>query len=189
MDIDEALAETAKGNAEALRIVYEQLRPVVYSLAFSILKEKQAAEDVLHDTFVRVYERAATFRPGTHPKAWVVRIARHLAYDAYRRRKRTVPDDEDRAADTAAEHTLVQKLDLADALLRLGEIERQIVILHVMAGLKHREIGEELGLPAGTVRWKYRQSLSKLARWIGGESDEPGTAGFSAQTGIDAKRT
>lgn len=180
MSIGEAFEEVARGNAEALKVLYEQFRYIVYSLAFSILKEKQAAEDVLQDTFVRVYEHAGACRPGTNPKAWIVSIARNLAYDAYRRGKKTASHDNTDCFGTP-ESSIVQRMELTEALLRLGEIERQIVVMHLLAGLKHREISEELGIPAGTVRWKYRQSLSRLAEWIGGDDHGTGTASFPAQ--------
>ncbi|RKN66134.1 RNA polymerase sigma factor [Paenibacillus ginsengarvi] len=173
MSIEEALVAMARGDITPLRLLYDQLRSAVFSLALAILKDRQAAEDVLQETFVRVYERAASYRPGTNPKAWVVAIARNLAYDAYRHMKRAGPGEENKqvARDGhTSESAIVQRMELLDALLRLGETERQIVVMHALAGLKHREIGKELGIPAATVRWKYRQSLSRLAGMIGGDT-------------------
>lgn len=173
MSIEEALVALARGDITPLRLLYDQLRPAVFSLALAILKDRQTAEDVLQETFVRVYERAASYRPGTNPKAWVVAIARNLAYDAYRRKKLAGQSEENEQAASeghTSESAIVQRMELLDALLRLGETERQIVVMHVLAGMKHREIGEELGIPAATVRWKYRQSLSLLADTIGGDT-------------------
>ncbi|MEF3303559.1 RNA polymerase sigma factor [Paenibacillus sp. GYB003] len=188
MDIEEALEAVARGNVEALRIVYERYRHIVYSVAVAIVKEKQAAEDVLHDTFVRVYEKAHTYRTGTRPKAWIASIARNLAYDAYRQRKRAGGGCGE-PADDEAENRAVQSMELRDALARLDVTERQIVVLHLVAGLKHREIGEQLGIPAGTVRWKYRRSLARLAETIGGgEYDGTEPTDLQAEAGTDAER-
>src|SRR5690554_3935659 len=63
----------------------------------------------------------------------------------------------------------VENLDLMSALLELDEADRQIVVLHVVAGFKHREIADFLSLPHSTVRWRYRRALSKLAAILGGE--------------------
>jgi DNA-directed RNA polymerase specialized sigma24 family protein len=54
------------------------------------------------------------------------------------------------------------RLDVVNALLQLAEVERQIVVLHDMAGLTHAEVAAELELPAGTVRWRYRVALARL---------------------------
>lgn len=188
MDIEEALEAVARGNIEALRIVYEQYRHVVYSVAIAVVKDRQAAEDVLHDTFIRIYEKAHTYRTGTRPKAWIVSIARNLAYDAYRQRKRE-GGARGEPADGDVESRIVRCMELHDALERLDITERQIVVMHLVAGLKHREIGEQLGIPAGTVRWKYRRSLALLAGMIGGGNhDETESTDLQAEAGTDAER-
>jgi DNA-directed RNA polymerase specialized sigma24 family protein len=51
---------------------------------------------------------------------------------------------------------------VVNALLRLGEVDRQIVVLHDITGLTHAEIATELQLPPGTVRWRYRAALARL---------------------------
>ena len=53
-------------------------------------------------------------------------------------------------------------LDVVHALLQLGGVDRQIVVLHDLAGFTHAEVAAELGLPAGTVRWRYRVALARL---------------------------
>ncbi len=172
MELDELLKAAADGNIESLQTLYEELRVPVYAVAFAIVGNRAAAEDVLQETFVRIYEKAGSYRPGTHPKAWVTSIARHLAYDALRQRQNhAVFDAEvDRISDPKTNIPAL-RLELMEALFQLSDIERQIVVMHVIGGLKHREIGVLLGMPAGTVRWKYRKSLAQLARFMGGEED------------------
>jgi len=68
------------------------------------------------------------------------------------------------------EEQIINKLELTRALLSLEKIEREIVVMHVVAGLKHSEIGKALCIPNGTVRWKYRLALKKLFKQIGGIS-------------------
>ena len=179
MNVEESIQAVADGNAGALKRLYEEFRLLVYAVAISILRNKPAAEDILQETFIRVYERAATYRPGTNPKAWIASIARNLAYDALRREKKQITGNGCEPVNTT-DHTL-DRLDLTKALFQLEETERQIVVLHVVAGLKHAEIGEELGLPAGTVRWKYRRGLSHLAGIIGGDRNGAKRLDYRAQ--------
>ncbi|WP_152394147.1 RNA polymerase sigma factor [Paenibacillus guangzhouensis] len=179
MNLDATMTAIANGNVEALQLIYEEYRHIVYSVALSILRHTASAEDVLQDTFIRVYEKASSYQPGTNLKAWVITIARNLAFDTIRKSNRISEEDpciQSPTMDTA----IVQRLELTEALFRLRELERQIIVMHVVAGLKHAEISKILGIPAGTVRWKYRQSLSRLAEMIGGEYD--GSAAYHFQT-------
>ncbi|UVI29031.1 RNA polymerase sigma factor [Paenibacillus spongiae] len=180
MNLDEALEAVAGGDAGALKLVYEEMRSIVYALALSIVRNKPAAEDILQETFVRVYEKAGTYRAGSNPKAWIVTIARNLAYDVLRRESKSRSGEIQEVMCTAGD-SIEQRLALTDALFQLEVMERQIVVMHVVAGLKHHEISTQLGIPAGTVRWKYRQSLSRLADMMGGDHDEEGTAHVRAK--------
>lgn len=182
MNFDKVIQEIAAGNAEALKTLYEEYRFIVYSVALSILRNKPAAEDVLQETFIRVYEKAVTYQPGTNPKAWIASIARNLSYDVLRREKKQITDDFDiKETKNTTDMSVLQRLELTEALFRLEEIERQIVVMHLVVGLKHFEISEVLGIPAGTVRWKYRKSLSRLAEIMGGDKNGAETFDFRAQ--------
>ena len=66
------------------------------------------------------------------------------------------------------EDQIINKLELTRSLLSLEKTEREIVIMYVVAGLKHSEIGKVLCNPNGTVRWKYRLALKRLFNQIGG---------------------
>jgi RNA polymerase sigma factor (sigma-70 family) len=161
VDAESALAAIVAGDMVALESLYRELRTPVFAVALAITADRALAEDILQEAFVRVYARARTYRPGSRPRAWVVAIARNLALDAVRRRTR------ERATSTVAapalvENQVVAELHVMSALLDLDTTERQIVALHDLAGLTHAEIGRELGLPAGTVRWKYRVALRRL---------------------------
>jgi RNA polymerase sigma-70 factor (ECF subfamily) len=57
----------------------------VFAVALAVVRDRVAAEDVLHDAFVRIWEKAHTYRRGTRPRAWVLAIARNTAIDARRR--------------------------------------------------------------------------------------------------------
>jgi DNA-directed RNA polymerase specialized sigma24 family protein len=65
---DALLGAVAAGDVRALERLYRELRVGVFALALSVVRDRSVAEDVLHDTFVRVYERAHTYRPGKAPR-------------------------------------------------------------------------------------------------------------------------
>ena len=163
MDEDELLAQIAGGDMRALEALYRMMRVQVFAVALAVAGDRSTAEDVMQDTFVRVYSAAPGYRPESRARAWVLTIARHLALDAVRRRAREmVSGMADRSAAAPGGEPDGIRLDVVNALLQLGEVDRQIVVLHDMAGLTHAEVAAELRLPAGTVRWRYRVALARL---------------------------
>jgi RNA polymerase sigma-70 factor (ECF subfamily) len=93
----------------------------------------------------------------------VLTIARHVALDAVRRRAREpVSGVAGSGAAASAGEPDGTHLAVVNALLQLGQIDRQIVVLHDLAGFTHAEVAAELGLPGGTVRWRYRVALARL---------------------------
>jgi RNA polymerase sigma-70 factor (ECF subfamily) len=168
VDAEAALATIAAGEIAALESLYRELGASVFAVAFAVTADRALAEDVLQETFVRVYAHASTYRAGSRPRAWVVAIARNLALDVVRRRRRE--READAVIDVSGwEIEAVDRLDVTSALLTLSMTERQIVALHDLAGLTHAETARELGLPAGTVRWKYRVALRRLESALGAD--------------------
>lgn len=163
--LDTCIARIADGDKEALAQLYTQTRAAVYGFALSVLKNPHDAEDVLQDTYLQVWNAAASYRARGKAMAWLLTIARNLAMDRLRRQKRTEPlaweDWENCFAGNPAV-SQEDRLALAALLTALGSEERQIVILHALTGLKHREIASLLGLPLPTVLSKYNRALKKL---------------------------
>jgi RNA polymerase sigma-70 factor (ECF subfamily) len=159
-DHDGTVTAIAAGDMLALERLYRELGPAVYALAVSIVRDRTRAEDVVHDAFLRVWRGAALYRPGTSGRAWTLGIARNVALDALRRETR-------RAAASAAAVTSSDEpasgRDWVDALLTLDATDREIVVLHELAGITHAEIAALLEMPAGTVRWRARRALGQLA--------------------------
>jgi RNA polymerase sigma-70 factor (ECF subfamily) len=179
MEIEEYLCEIANGKIEALQLLYEELKTSIFALILAIVRNRTLAEDLLQETFIRIYTKAYQYKPNTNAKAWVITIARNLSYESLRNNKIVDLDIEEVACEdfrdisllvTNNEDHVINKLELTRALLNLEKTEREIVVMHVVAGLKHSEIGKALCIPDGTVRWKYRMALQKLFKQIGGNS-------------------
>ena len=167
--LDGWMARIAGGDKGALAEFYQKTHTAVYGFALSILKNTHDAEDVLQDTYVQVWQAALSYRPQGKPMAWLLTIARNLSMSRLREQSRTdtyVPEDwQDRLAEVTAV-TQEDRLTLHALLDALEEQERQIVTLHALAGLKHREIAALLELPLATVLSKYSRALKKLqAAW------------------------
>lgn len=170
-ELEPLMAGLAAGDQEALGQLYHRTRTAVYGLALSILRHGHDAEDVTQDTFVRAWEKAEQYRPQGTPMAWLLAITRNLALMKLRERARTQdlpPEDWASFAIDSHDVTTEDRTVLTAALSTLSDEERQIILLHVTAGLKHREIAQLLELPLSTVLSKYRRALSKLKQKLEG---------------------
>lgn len=176
--LDSLIARIADGDREALAALYERTQPAVYGFALSILKNQTDAEDVLQDTYLRIWNAAGGYRSQGKPMAWVLSIVRNLALDRVNEQSRIQPVSEFEWTEQTAELPAVtqeDRLTLSTLLENLGEEERQIIMLHALTGFKHREIAELLKLPLPTVLSKYHRGIKKLK--LAWEDDRDGKQG------------
>ena len=169
-DLEEQLLRIAAGDTEALAAFYNATRSAVYGLALSYLKSGHDAEDVAQDTYLRVWDNAPLYKPQGTPKAWLLKITRNLALMRLRQRDKVqeLPEELPLAVD-GPDVTVEDRQVLEAALQTLGDQERQIVMLHATAGLRHREIAQVLELPLATVLSKYHRALKKLRQRLEGD--------------------
>jgi len=137
-------------------------------LAASLVGDPGQADDLVQETWLAALRRPP--RVGASPRPWLERVLRNLARNRGRA-ERTRRDHERHAGepgppagpDAIAAEVEAQRL-LAEAVGRLGEPGRTIVVLRYFRGLDSAAIGRELALPAGTVRWKLQGALEELRR-------------------------
>ncbi|MCI9293945.1 MAG: RNA polymerase sigma factor [Lawsonibacter sp.] len=174
-ELEQLLLRTGQGDRDAFARLYSLTRDGVYALALSLLHDAHEAQDIAQDTFVKVWESAPAYRPQGSPMAWLLTVARNLARTRLRQGGRQVGLDEEawNAIPAAAPDVSPEDRQLLqEALARLSPEERQIVLLHAAAGLKHRETAQLLELPLSTVLSKYHRGLKKLKALMKGE-DHP----------------
>lgn len=159
------LTKIAENDKEALSLLYERTHTAVYGFAFSILKNRHDAEDVTHDTYVQIWKAAVSYQAAGKPLAWIFTITRNLARMRMREQKRTVfvtPQDWQSMFAEKTEMNHEDRMVLAVLFQVLSDEERQIVMLHAVAGLKHREVAELLNLGLSAVLSKYSRALKKM---------------------------
>ena len=174
LELERLLLQVGQGDRDAFARLYSLARGAVYALALSLLQDAHEAQDTAQDTFVKVWESAPSYRPQGSPMAWMLTIARNLARSRLRRGGRQVGLEDEEWNAIPADLPAVSPEDrqvLQEALARLGEEERRIVLLHAVTGLKHREIAQLLELPLSTVLSKYHRGLKKMKALMKGESD------------------
>ena len=184
---DEALlARLATGDRTALGPLYDRYSGPVFALALRIIADRVAAEDLLQEVFVRVWQRAGTYQVGRgRPLTWVLGIAHNLAIDEVRRRGRRPQITEEREADKvddllagvpspeagpeeqAWEHQRRQQI--GKALLQLPPAQRTIIELTYFEGYTQSQMAEHLGEPLGTIKTRLRLGIHKLRELLQGQ--------------------
>jgi len=176
-DDDEALcalvARVARSDQEALAELYDATAPRVYSLARSVTRNLQCAQDVNEVVYCQVWRQALRFDRHRGPvMAWLLTLARSRALDHLRRGDPAVThpepatlvsDDGDVRANPSqqiADHE--RDLTLRAAIAQLEPLPRQLLSLAFYRGLTHDEIARQTALPLGTIKSHIRRALASL---------------------------
>lgn len=163
--IEQYISDMAAGDKTAVGLLYSLTKSAVYGFSLSILKNRQDSEDILQETYIQLYKSAGKYQSRGKPMAWILTIAKNLSLMKLRTQKDNVDIDEAfDIGDCSFETTAIDKLVLNTALNALDAQERQIVMLHSLTGLKHREIAEILELTLSTVLSKYNRAIKKLKK-------------------------
>lgn len=169
-DVDECLYAVAQDDVDALSRLYDLTGGAIYAYALSITKNAYDAEDVTHDVYVKAYENAHSYVSQGKPMAWLMTIAKNLCYTRFRKQARiadVTDEDLEKQFDADPRLDAEDRIVVNACLSRLSDSERQIVIMHSMTGLKHRDIARILELPLATVISKYNRAIKKLQRIFG----------------------
>lgn len=171
--LDDYISGTAAGNKTAFEALYYATSTSVYAFAFSILKNRQDAEDVLHDCFLNIYNSASGYCSVGKPMAWIMTIARNLCMRALHNRQRSsdIPEEDwEGFMQSREELSADDRLTVRACMQKLREDERTILLLHAVAGFKHWEIAEFLDIPLATVLSKYSRASKKMKEILEKES-------------------
>ncbi len=170
---EELLALVADGRPEALEAVYDRYSRQTYALALRILCDREASEEVVQDTFVAVWRRAASYQASVgRPYSWLFKITRNRAIDELRRRRsggQRISREGGRLPDlpeVAEEDGHLSELGspMVRALKGLPPEQREVLELSYFGGFSQREISERTGTPLGTVKTRARLALKKLRK-------------------------
>lgn len=164
--IEELIARLADGDIEAMAPLYDLVRSPVYAYALSLLRDPHGAEDVLHDCCLRVLNAAGGYVPRGKPMAFIMTVTRNLCYDRLAEASRHVSPEPAEWERLLKTDDVPTSLAAAEWLNTLSEADRQIVVLHVLAGFKHRETAEFMGMPTATVITRYSRAIKALRKHI-----------------------
>ncbi|MET0323512.1 MAG: sigma-70 family RNA polymerase sigma factor [Duganella sp.] len=178
-DYDAALHACALGDQQALHRIYQHDGRHLLGVALRIVRRRELAEDVLHDAFVSIWHKAASFDAGRGAgRGWVFSVVRHQALNALRSRERDVYTGDSEALDALQEEhdgqgahadPVAEQFELRadmgrlnDCLNHLDSAKRNSIVCAYVDGCSHGEIAARLNAPLGTVKAWLKRGLAAL---------------------------
>ena len=166
------LAEAARGNKSAFARLYGLTHAKLLGVGLRILRDRALAEDVLQESYLKVWRHAASYDPSiASPMTWMATIVRHGAIDALRKRQieAFAGDDEALAAIPSNDPDPVEEMHLARlrpealaAFARLPEDKRRLIMLAYLRDRSRHELSVRLGIPANTIKTHLRRALLEM---------------------------
>ena len=174
MELEALLERCRAGDEVAWEALVRRFQSRVFGLTYHYLRDREEAREVAQETFIRVYRGLSGFDGSGSFLAWMTRIARNCAFDRLRRLQRLPAyagvevAENSGGADAAAapdaiaeEHERYRQLYLA--LDHMTAINREMILLKEIQGLKQREIADLLSIPLGTVKARSNRARIELA--------------------------
>lgn len=165
------MSRVGAGDRQAFAVLYQATSAKLYGVVLRILKRRDIADEVVQETYVRIWNSASTFDPArASPITWMVTIARNRALDEVRRAVPVSLDAAPEALEVADGNMLaLERLEIASDLARLAACidgldpeRRDIVKLAYLDGLSREELGLRFGHPEGTIKTWLRRSMQQL---------------------------
>jgi len=171
----ELLKRIGQGDDGSLEELYDRLSGVLFSTAYRVLNNQVAAEDVLQDVFIQIWEKAPLYNPALgKPLTWALTLTRNKAIDRLRstQRRNRLQDNvqreseifeqfDDRSSFDAVASVETSKL-VRQAIEKLSKDQRQVIELAFFSSMTQAEIADHLNQPLGTIKARIRRGLMKL---------------------------
>lgn len=171
----ELLAACRRGDPTAFEEVVRRTYRQVYTQAFRLVGDRQEAEDVAQEAYVKVIRGLAGFRGDAQFETWLYRIVTNTAMTHLRRRRRfgeLLADSGEEAPEYAADVRVAEQAVDREALRRaLGALPlslRSVVVMKDVYGLSCREIGDRLGISEGAVKVRLHRGRKRLKQRLFG---------------------
>ena len=169
---EDLLSFVGQGDSEAFTILYDRYGRAAFSLAYRVMGERQAAEDLVQDAFLKLWRSATSYRPErSSVRTWLLSIVRNRGIDqlrAHASRRRTqdrieafVPRSQPSEA-FAETWRNSQRDRVRDALNTLPPEQLKVLELAYLSGYTHVQVSELLDVPLGTIKGRMRLGLKKM---------------------------
>ena len=154
-----------QGDSDAFAQLYEETRRQVYYTAYSVCRDKFAAETIMQDAFVKFYENIGAVDDKHNPYAYLLTISRNLALNLVKRERSRVTVEPEKVDYVKSDADLARDNGLTHFAARvLTEREFRVLMLCAVHKYKRHEVGKMLDMPTATVTWTYNKAIGKLKK-------------------------
>lgn len=162
--LDQLFKEMKQGNAQMIQEIYNRYHRLVYGIAFSILKNKEDAEDVMQIVFSKLYSIDKSKLPKEKAGTWLYAVTKNEALAILRRKGEYVSlEDIYNCENTRNEiDSFIDKESYNKLINKLSQKEQEIVSLKILSKLTFQEIAEMLGESENTIKWRYYKAIYTL---------------------------
>ena len=163
-ELKELFIEIKYGNKTAFEKLYNNYNKLIYSIAYSILKNKQDAEDVVQIVFEKLYLIDKEKLPNRNESRWLYSITKNETINYLKRNKNNI--DLDSIYNIEDDNNEINKIIDQDnynrLISKLNNKEKEIISLKIISNLSFEEIGKLLKEPTGTIKWRYYKAVNTL---------------------------
>lgn len=175
--INELVTLAKSGDAEAFGELYELYYKEMYYYACCVTGSEELAQDAVSDAVLAAFKQIGSLKKAEAFKGWLFKIlcaSCKRSYTENRQKRTLVYFDGEQGDEPTESNDFDISVDLKQALAKLGEDEREIVLLSVVSDYRSHEIAEILGINSATVRSKLRRALKKLKAMLDDNNSERG---------------
>ena len=176
------LKQIGQGDRRSFEALYDRFSGVLFSTAYRVMNNQEAAEDVLQDVFVMIWEKAPLYDSARgKPMTWAVTLTRNKAIDRLRstQRRNRLQDDVQRESETFEQFDDRSSFDavaagetntlVREAIGKLSKDQREAIELAFFSSLTQTEIAERLDEPLGTIKARIRRGMMRLRELLNPE--------------------
>ena len=156
-------------DKSGLKDIYDEYLGYIYPIIYGIVNQKENAEDVTQDFFVKLYSMAETMELKDSQNVPIEESGQR-AIDFVRKNSRSIAVDDfveegiEPVSNDKVEEAVIGDMTVTEALATLSEKERTVVSMKILSDMTFNEISEALQIPMGTVTWRYQEAIKKLRR-------------------------
>ena len=162
--LEELIKEMKQGNNQSMQELYEKYKSLVFGIAFSILKNREDSEDIVQIVFLKIFRLEKEKLSTNNAATWFYEVTRNETLNFLKSKKEEFNIDE--LYYITSENKELNEIIEIDSynkiIAKLPIKEQEIVSLKILSGLSFKEISMILGIPIGTVQWRYYKGLHTL---------------------------
>ncbi len=174
---EEILRGCKKNKRQFQEILYRKYAKKMYGICLSYAGDRDMAQDILQDSFIKIFNKIKDFNPEGSLEGWIRKIITNTAIDYLRKQKRirNYISEKEEIKEGVYEPDALQQLqaqDVINMVEKLPDGARVVFNLYALEGYTHKEIAQKLEIAEGTSKSQYNRARKLLMSWLNEQTDK-----------------